>query len=47
VPDGRSACLNVKSVIKLAFLHQADLEHQATYGFKNNLSAQDLKIKKS
>jgi hypothetical protein len=47
VPDGSSACLNVKSVIKLEFLHQADLDHQATYGFKNNLSVQDLKKKKA
>jgi hypothetical protein len=47
VPDGSSACLNVKSVIKLEFLHQADLGNQAAYGFKNNLSPLDLRMKKT
>jgi hypothetical protein len=45
VPDGSSACLNVKSVIKLIFIHQADLDSKATYGFKNKITLDDLKKK--
>jgi hypothetical protein len=45
VPDGSSACLNVKSVIKLSFIHQADLETTATYGFKNTITIDELRKK--
>jgi hypothetical protein len=45
VPDGSSACLNVKSVVKLQFIHQSDLESTATYGFKNKITLDDLKKK--
>lgn len=45
VPDGSSACLNVKSVVKLHFIHQADLDFEASYGFKNKISINDLKKK--
>jgi hypothetical protein len=45
VPDGSSACLNVKSVIKLQFIHQSDLESTATYGFKNKITIDELKKK--
>lgn len=45
VPDGSSACLNVKSVVKLSFIHQADLDTQATYGFKNTISMDELRKK--
>jgi hypothetical protein len=45
VPDGSSACLNVKSVMKLNFIHRTDLETIATYGFKNTVSIDDLRKK--
>jgi hypothetical protein len=45
VPDGSSACLNVKSVVKLDFIHQSDLDSKATYGFKNKITLDDLKKK--
>jgi hypothetical protein len=45
VPDGSSACLNVKSVVKLNFIHQTDLETIATYGFKNTVTIDDLRKK--
>jgi hypothetical protein len=45
VPDGSSACLNVKSVIKLNFIHQTDLETTATYGFKNTITIDELRKK--
>jgi hypothetical protein len=46
VPDGSSECLNVKSVVKMWFLHDATLGEEATYGFKNTISLDELKIKK-
>jgi hypothetical protein len=45
VPDGSSACLNVKSIVKLEFIHQSDLDREATYGFKNKIKLDDLKKK--
>jgi hypothetical protein len=45
VPDGSSACLNVKSVVKLDFIHQSDLDSKATYGFKNKITLDELKKK--
>ncbi|MBD0382730.1 molybdopterin-dependent oxidoreductase [Paenibacillus sp. WST5] len=46
VPDGSSECLNVKSVVKLWFLHDDKLGEEATYGFKNTVSPDELKFKK-
>jgi hypothetical protein len=43
VPDGSSACLNVKSIVKLHFMHQTTEDTKATYGFKNKISADDLR----
>jgi hypothetical protein len=43
VPDGSSACLNVKSIVKLQFIHQTDLGTNATYGFINKVTAHDLR----
>jgi hypothetical protein len=45
VPDGSSACLNVKSVVKLHFIHEADLDSAASYGFKNKITIDELKKK--
>jgi hypothetical protein len=45
VPDGSSACLNVKSIVKLHFIHQADKGTEAAYGFLNKVSAEDLRKK--
>jgi hypothetical protein len=45
VPDGSSACLNVKSIVKMHFIHQTDLGTKAAYGFKNKVSADDLRKK--
>jgi hypothetical protein len=46
VPNGSSECLNVKSVMKIWFLHDASLGEEATYGFKNTVTLDDLKVKK-
>ncbi|MBP1995892.1 hypothetical protein [Paenibacillus eucommiae] len=46
VPDGSSECLNVKSVIKLWFLHEASLGAKAAYGFKNTMTVDELKLNK-
>jgi hypothetical protein len=46
VPNGRSDCLNVKSVVKLWFLHDASLGEEAVYGFKNAITTDELKLKK-
>jgi hypothetical protein len=46
VPDGSSECLNVKSIVKIWFLHDANLGDEATYGFKNKVSMEELKFKK-
>jgi hypothetical protein len=45
VPDGSSACLNVKSIVKLHFMHQSEEGTKATFGFKNKISADDLRKK--
>jgi hypothetical protein len=45
VPDGSSACLNVKSIVKMHFIHQTDLGIKAAYGFINKVSADDLRKK--
>jgi hypothetical protein len=46
VPSGSSDCLNVKSVVKFWFLHDASLGNEAVYGFKNAMTADELKLKK-
>lgn len=46
VPDGSSECLNVKSIVKVWFLNEPTLGEEATYGFKNKVSLDDLKFKK-
>lgn len=43
VPNGSSACLNVKSVLKVRLLHDPSLGDEATYGYKNRLSPDDLR----
>ncbi|WNR43387.1 molybdopterin-dependent oxidoreductase [Paenibacillus roseipurpureus] len=46
VPDGSSECLNVKSIVKIWFLHDASLGEEATYGFKNKVTLDEMKLKK-
>jgi hypothetical protein len=47
VPNGSSKCLNVKSIVKLKFGHNAaNGETEASYGFKRTFSADDLRMKK-
>ncbi|SDN22461.1 hypothetical protein SAMN04487897_102201 [Paenibacillus sp. yr247] len=46
VPDGSSECLNVKSVVKVWFLHDTALGDEATYGFKNRVLLDELKFQK-
>lgn len=38
VPDGTSACLNVKSVVSLRFVADSKLGDEAGYGFLNEIS---------
>lgn len=45
VPDGSSECLNVKSVVTLTIIHNSELAADAVYGFKNFISANELKRK--
>ncbi|NOU92296.1 molybdopterin-dependent oxidoreductase [Paenibacillus sp. LMG 31456] len=45
VPDGSSECLNVKSVVKIKFSYHGS-SAEASYGFKNQVSIEDLKLKK-
>lgn len=45
VPDGSSECLNVKSVVKIRFEYGSSPE-EATYGFKNVVTLDELKLKK-
>lgn len=42
VPNGSSECLNVKSVIYIEFIQHAQPEQEATYGFKNTVSPEEL-----
>jgi hypothetical protein len=46
VPNGSSECLNVKSVVKIMFIHDALLTDEASYGFKNTISVDELKVNK-
>lgn len=46
VPGGSSECLNVKSVVTVRLLYdEAEREPEATYGFKNTISLDELKRK--
>jgi DMSO/TMAO reductase YedYZ molybdopterin-dependent catalytic subunit len=45
VPNGSSECLNVKSVIQIRFKYN-EVHKEATYGFKNHISLEDLKFRK-
>nr|WP_275984167.1 hypothetical protein [Paenibacillus hamazuiensis] len=45
VPDGSSECLNVKSVVHVWFLYDESLGEEATYGFKNTFSPEQLRKK--
>jgi len=42
VPNGSSECLNVKSVVNIEFVSLEKPEQEATYGFKNTVSAEEL-----
>ncbi|MBE1441386.1 molybdopterin-dependent oxidoreductase [Paenibacillus sp. OAS669] len=42
VPDGSSECLNVKSVVSIRFEYNSTV-HEASYGFKNKISIEELK----
>ncbi|MDQ1910057.1 hypothetical protein RAC89_06045 [Paenibacillus sp. GD4] len=46
VPDGSSECLNVKSVVTLRLGYEGLAPEEATYGFKNTVSLDDLKLRK-
>ncbi|PZE21442.1 molybdopterin-dependent oxidoreductase [Paenibacillus xerothermodurans] len=45
VPDGSSECLNVKSVIHIHFGYH-EVPEKAAYGFKNQVSVEELKLRK-
>ncbi|MFC5468382.1 hypothetical protein ACFPPD_06595 [Cohnella suwonensis] len=42
VPDGSSACLNVKSVVNVRFVRDSTLGDEAAYGFVNEVSPNRL-----
>lgn len=42
VPDGTSACLNVKSVVYVRIANDKSLGEEATYGFMNEVSPDQL-----
>lgn len=46
VPDGSSECLNVKSVVHIHFVYDGPLIDEASYGFKNTITPEQLKLKK-
>lgn len=43
VPDGSSECLNVKSVVKIRVLYDEKSALEATYGFKNTITPEQLR----
>ncbi|WP_238177751.1 molybdopterin-dependent oxidoreductase [Paenibacillus contaminans] len=45
VPDGSSKCLNVKSVVRIALLHEPGAG-DAAYGFMNRVSPDEMRIKR-
>ncbi|RAP75622.1 hypothetical protein DL346_19255 [Paenibacillus montanisoli] len=46
VPHGSSECLNVKSVIAFKFVHNEEKRGEASYGFKQTFSADELRLKR-
>ncbi|QYR20422.1 hypothetical protein KZ483_21785 [Paenibacillus sp. sptzw28] len=46
VPNGTSACLNVKSVVVCRILHEEASRGDVAYGFKNTFSPQDMRMKR-
>lgn len=42
VPDGSSDCLNVKSVVIMRFIHNHELGDKAVFGFKNQISVDEM-----
>lgn len=46
VPNGSSECLNVKSVVQIRFQYTDDSSQEATYGFKNQVTLEELKFRK-
>ncbi|ANE48462.1 hypothetical protein SY83_21700 [Paenibacillus swuensis] len=45
VPNGSSACLNVKSVVDIRFARDKQLGEAATYGYKNEVTLEQLRYK--
>ncbi|WP_127531176.1 hypothetical protein [Paenibacillus kobensis] len=46
VPNGTSKCLNVKNVVRIVVCVDEEGESEASYGFKSQFSADDLRLKK-
>jgi hypothetical protein len=46
VPQGTSECLNVKSVVHFEFIDAPNESKEAEYGFKNEISLEQLKYSK-
>lgn len=48
VPNGSSKCLNVKSIVKIKLVRRAAAgeQEEASYGFKNTFSAEELRMNK-
>jgi hypothetical protein len=42
VPDGSSACLNVKSIVQIRFAFDHSLGTEARFGFKNEITSDEL-----
>ncbi|QHW30657.1 hypothetical protein GZH47_07170 [Paenibacillus rhizovicinus] len=46
VPNGSSACLNVKSVVACRFLQDEERRGEVSYGFKQTFSADEMRNKR-
>lgn len=46
VPNGSSDCLNVKRVIACRFVNKEESRGEASYGFKNTFSPQEMRLKR-
>ncbi|MWC26951.1 molybdopterin-dependent oxidoreductase [Paenibacillus sp. MMS18-CY102] len=46
VPNGSSKCLNVKNIVRIVVSTQEELSEEATYGFKQQFTLDDMTIKK-
>ncbi|NBD26105.1 hypothetical protein GT019_19705 [Paenibacillus sp. T1] len=46
VPNGSSECLNVKSVVGCRFLQDEEKRGEASFGFKQTFSADEMRIKR-